>query len=201
MLINHILPCTIPHFTFLSLSQHLRRNAFLGCAKLQCSIDELIGTHGSASTVCTIGKVTVYPGGANVVPGECVFTLELRDSTTDTVHVLAGAVVKKLEDICQECGLTMTYRQMSDIPPVQCDSVIQNCIQQTCTDLNLKSRIMPSGAAHDAQNMPALGPMGMIFVASIDGVSHHHSEFTKSEDIVKGANVLLNTMYRLAKDE
>ena len=58
---------------------------------------------------------------------------------------------------------------------------------------------MPSGAGHDAQNLARIGPMGMIFVPSVGGISHSPKEFTKPEDIVNGANVLLQAV--LAVDQ
>jgi N-carbamoyl-L-amino-acid hydrolase len=56
---------------------------------------------------------------------------------------------------------------------------------------------MPSGAGHDAQDLAKIGPMGMIFVPSVGGISHSPKEFTKPEDIANGANVLLQTVLRL----
>ena len=56
---------------------------------------------------------------------------------------------------------------------------------------------MPSGAGHDAQEIAHLGPMGMIFVPSVDGISHSPREFSRPEDIANGVNVLLHTLLRL----
>ena len=53
---------------------------------------------------------------------------------------------------------------------------------------------MPSGAGHDAQEIAQIAPMAMIFVPSVGGISHSPREFTKPEDVVNGANVLLNTV-------
>jgi N-carbamoyl-L-amino-acid hydrolase len=53
---------------------------------------------------------------------------------------------------------------------------------------------MPSGAGHDAQAMAQLGPMGMIFIPSVGGISHSPKEFSRPNDIVNGANVLLRAV-------
>ena len=63
--------------------------------------------------------------------------------------------------------------------------------------LGLSSQVMPSGAGHDAQDLARICPMGMIFVPSVKGISHSPNEFTKPEDVVNGANVLLQTVLRL----
>jgi N-carbamoyl-L-amino-acid hydrolase len=53
---------------------------------------------------------------------------------------------------------------------------------------------MPSGAGHDAQEISRIAPMAMIFVPSVGGISHSPREFSKADDIVNGANVLLNAV-------
>ena len=53
---------------------------------------------------------------------------------------------------------------------------------------------LPSGAGHDAQVMAKLGPMGMIFVPSVAGISHSPKELTRWPDCANGANVLLQTI-------
>jgi len=70
-------------------------------------------------------------------------------------------------------------------------------IADSARDLGLTSRVMPSGAGHDAQAIAMLGPMGMIFVPSLGGISHAPKEFSKPGDIVNGANVLLGALLRL----
>ena len=53
---------------------------------------------------------------------------------------------------------------------------------------------LPSGAGHDAQMMARLGPMGMIFVPSVGGISHSPKELTSWEDCARGADVLLGSV-------
>ena len=56
---------------------------------------------------------------------------------------------------------------------------------------------MPSGAGHDAQDMAVITPTGMIFVPSIDGISHSPEEFSSPEAIEKGVNILLHSILDL----
>ena len=60
---------------------------------------------------------------------------------------------------------------------------------------------MPSGAGHDAQDMARLGPVGMIFVPSVGGISHSPKELTTWEDCARGADVLLKTVLELDQRE
>ncbi len=73
----------------------------------------------------------------------------------------------------------------------------QDLIDSTAQALGLSTRRMPSGAGHDAQSMAHLGPVGMIFVPSVNGVSHAPEEHTEPADVTNGANVLLGTLLAL----
>ena len=76
---------------------------------------------------------------------------------------------------------------------------VQASIEAVCARLGLKTRRLPSGAGHDAQMMATLGPMGMIFVPSVGGISHAPKEFSRWEDCARGADVLLETVLEWAK--
>ena len=78
-----------------------------------------------------------------------------------------------------------------------CDGRVKNAIETSARGLGLSATHLPSGAGHDAQHMARLGPIGMIFVPSVGGISHAPQEFTKPRDVVNGANVLLQTILTL----
>jgi N-carbamoyl-L-amino-acid hydrolase len=82
-------------------------------------------------------------------------------------------------------------------PPAMADPEIQAKIEQAAAGLGLKTTRLPSGAGHDAQWMARLAPMGMIFVPSIQGISHSPKELTSWQDCANGANVLLRTLLLL----
>ena len=71
---------------------------------------------------------------------------------------------------------------------------VQKAIEAACAALGLRTMRLPSGAGHDAQAMATLGPMGMIFVPSVAGISHSPKEFTAWDDCARGADVLLRTV-------
>ena len=74
---------------------------------------------------------------------------------------------------------------------------IRDIIERSAQGMGLSSRRMPSGAGHDAQSIALFAPVGMIFVPSVDGISHAPEEFTEPQDITNGANVLLRTLLEI----
>jgi N-carbamoyl-L-amino-acid hydrolase len=81
--------------------------------------------------------------------------------------------------------------------PALTDKHLQTLIGQSAKGLGLSTQLMPSGAGHDAQEMANLGPIGMIFIPSVGGISHSPKEFSRPGDIENGANVLLETVLGL----
>src|SRR5207247_2590286 len=91
-------------------------------------------------------------------------------------------------------GTSFTFVESNVHLPALTDPRIQAVITRAAHDLGLSTRLMPSGAGHDAQAMARLGPAGMIFVPSINGISHSPKELSRPKDIENGANVLLQTL-------
>jgi N-carbamoyl-L-amino-acid hydrolase len=75
--------------------------------------------------------------------------------------------------------------------------VIQKGIEAAAADLGLSVMHLPSGAGHDAAPLSRIGPMGMIFVPSVGGISHSPRELTSWEDCANGADTLLGAILRL----
>ena len=94
-------------------------------------------------------------------------------------------------------GAACSTSTVEDVP-VACDPRVIDAADAAARDLGLPYRRMTSGAYHDAMIMGARVPMGMIFVPSAGGISHHPDEYTAPEDLDRGVAVLAGTLERLA---
>jgi N-carbamoyl-L-amino-acid hydrolase len=176
----------------------MRRDAFQGLAEFAGEIDRILEENGGDASVATIGRVALRPGAANVVPARVEFTLEVRDIDPDVLAELGNGFRKAISAIARRRGLMFEYEVLSEIDPVSCDRAILAAIEAAAASLGAPTKRLPSGAAHDAQMMAELAPIGMIFVPSKDGRSHSPAEWTSWESIEIGANCLLRTLYALA---
>ena len=177
---------------------NMRRDALLGLSEFAGEIGRILEENGGENSVATIGRVELTPGAANVVPARVDFSLEVRDLDPDVLGELAIGFSKALSAIARRRGLMFEYEIRSEIDPVSCDPSIVATIDAAAKSLGTPTKRMPSGAAHDAQMMSELAPIGMIFVPSKDGRSHSPAEWTSWESIEIGANCLLRTLYALA---
>ncbi len=177
---------------------NMRRDAFQGLAELSSEIPRILEENGSPRSVATIGRVELFPGAANVVPGRAEFSLEVRDTDPAIISQLSDAFRRVLSAIARRRELMFEFDVMSELTPVKCDSGIVDTISALCREMGINATRMHSGAAHDTQIMSTITRAGMIFVPSKEGRSHSPSEWTAWEDIELGANTLLNTLYHLA---
>lgn len=177
---------------------NMREDTFQGLAEFSSQIDRILEEYGSPNSVATIGRVELQPGAANVIPGQAVFSLDVRDTDIHVLDDLSAAFRRALSAIGRRRGLMFEFSIISEIRPVQCASEIVQTISQSVEALNIKAMHLNSGAAHDAQIMSSITPAAMIFVPSKEGRSHSAAEWTAWEDIEAGCNVLLNTLRRLA---
>jgi N-carbamoyl-L-amino-acid hydrolase len=82
--------------------------------------------------------------------------------------------------------------------PVPMDPAVVAAIEAACRRLGVPYQRMPSGAGHDAMNMARIAPAGMIFIPCRGGVSHNPDEYAAPADIVRGIDVLTETLATLA---
>lgn len=176
----------------------MRRDPLMGLAEFAGEIPRILEEHGSGESRATIGKVALLPGVANTIPGEVVFSMDVRDIAAESLEELHVGFRRVLSAIARRRSLMFEFEVLSRVEPVPCAAPIVGAIERTVERLELPARRMPSGAAHDAQIMSHIAPIGMIFVPSKGGRSHSPAEWTAWKDIENGANVALQTLLSLA---
>jgi N-carbamoyl-L-amino-acid hydrolase len=144
--------------------------------------------------VGTVGRIQAFPGAPNVIPGKVVCSLELRDLDDAKVDSMFAQIQAEAKKIGAQNGTQFAYSELHVNFAAPSDPRMRKIITDAARGLGLSTRAMPSGAGHDAQAIAQLGPMGMIFVPSVGGISHSPKEFSRPKDIVNGANVLLRTV-------
>jgi N-carbamoyl-L-amino-acid hydrolase len=149
--------------------------------------------------VGTVGQLAVSPNVPNIVPGAVQLTIELRDLSSQKIAGLAGQIRERAKEIAQRTRTAITMRPAAHHDEALATPEIQKAIEAACGRLSLESRRLPSGAGHDAQMMAKVGPMGMIFVPSVGGISHSPKELSRWEDCTRGADVLLETVRQMAE--
>jgi N-carbamoyl-L-amino-acid hydrolase len=151
--------------------------------------------------LATVGSIRLDPGLINVVPRKAVLTVDLRNPEEHQLKEAEQHLIDYLEALSLEEGVSIEKKQLARTLPVTFDPEIVRMIETSARMLGQPIRRMTSGAGHDAQMMARICPAAMIFVPSVNGVSHNPAEHTEPEHLVLGANVLLKTVLALSYGE
>jgi hydantoinase/carbamoylase family amidase len=176
----------------------LRRDALAGAAEAIGAVERIARGSRSATTVGTVGVVRAFPGAINVVPGSAELDVDVRDSDLEAREAVVAEIAAAARAIGVARGLGVAMDDIVVDTPVTCDPAVVSAADAACAELGITPRRMTSGAYHDAMIMGRRVPVGMIFVPSRGGVSHHPDEYTAPEDLDRGVAVLAGTLARLA---
>ena len=148
--------------------------------------------------VSTIGKITVSPNAAAIIPGKVEMTIDLRSSSKS----LREQYIKELEEKIELMNKTGTCKiDMNNIayaPFVEMDKELVKLFKDSANSCGLTNQIMDSGAGHDTAQLSRLVPAAMIFIPCKEGLSHCPEEHAEILDISKGTAVLLKMVENLA---
>jgi N-carbamoyl-L-amino-acid hydrolase len=171
-----------------------RQDAMISAAQLTLAVNK-VATSMEGRQVATVGRIRAEPGAPNVIPGRVVMSLEIRDLDAAKMQEVFDKVRIEADEIAEAQQTAISFAELDVAsPPAPTDLRVRKIIAQAAQDLGLSYKFMPSGAGHDAQDMTHVAPTGMIFVPSVDGISHSPKEFTSTEDMANGANVLLRSI-------
>jgi len=180
---------------------HLRRDAFQGLAEFNARISAAFAGVVTPQTVWTIGHVALHPGAHSIVPGRAEFAMQWRDGDTARLAVMEKIIRDTAKAVAEERGLTVHFGEMLGLEPVQMDATLRSALVESAkAEAPEQWREMPSGALHDATNVSAHMPVAMLFVPSINGISHAFGEDTDEADLTKGLNVLAGAVQRIGRN-
>jgi N-carbamoyl-L-amino-acid hydrolase len=177
---------------------HLRRDAFQGLAEFNARINERFRNVVTPETVWTIGHVALHPDAHSIVPGRAVFSMQWRDADAERLKRMEEIIRATAAEVAGDRGLGLDFGPMLGLEPVAMDARLRGALEAAAEEAAPgKWRAMQSGALHDATNVAVHMPVAMLFVPSIDGISHAFEEDTDERDLVTGLKVLAGAVARI----
>src|SRR5215212_7521648 len=178
----------------------LRRDALGGAVSMIEQIREAALRMGRPA-VATVGRIQAFPGGTNITPGRCDFTIDTRHAEPGPRQDLIGEIEGIIRRVAEERGLDATIDVMMDHDPVPMNAEVRAEIEASMQSLGLRYLVMPSGAGHDSEILAPRFPTAMLFVPSRDGKSHTPEEHTPVDWVVPGVQAVAGALHRLAYGE
>ena len=146
-----------------------------------------------------MGRVSVQPGAAAIVPGYAELDLQYRDPSDEILDILEAEVDRVVEEVSSRVPVRISVEPARPrIAPVKLDPVLQGQLALAAEQCAPQKWVeMPSGAYHDAGVISEVMPAAMLFIPSVGGISHDFSEDSHEEDIVLGCQVLAEATAQL----
>lgn len=175
----------------------LRHDPLLAAARCILMFEELCHVQVDDGLRITTGKLEVQPGSITTVPGSVEFSVDIRDFDPERLSEISIDIQQKIQQIANEMLLECSILVAGSVVPVKLSHDIARFVAAAADELGAKSVVLPSGASHDAAEISKIISTGMIFVPSVNGLSHVPEESTSSADLKLGTQVLLETMLRI----
>jgi allantoate deiminase len=175
----------------------LRFDALTGASEFVVEVERRAAAF--PTTVATVGKLDAEPGSFTTVPGLARLALDVRDVDSERQRELFEELLDQAMRIATRRGLELSAELVSDQSPVVLHKPVRERLAKAALERGVSFRVLPSGATHDAAHVAKVAPTGMLFVPSREGLSHTPEEWSRVEDIARGAEVMAAAL--LALDE
>lgn len=174
-----------------------RHDALLGAAQCALLIETIVKEVDRNDVVATVGKMDVIPNSANIISGECRLIMELRTPDSDMKEMALEKFSEGLIKIQTERGVSFERKIILNQAEVSMDETVKEALREGCGTVQKQEVELVSMAGHDSVHMTGIAPTGMLFVQSINGISHSRYELTEMDDIEKAANAMLKAVLML----
>ena len=179
-------------------SMRRRRDALAAAAEVILGVKEL--AEADDRFVATVGQLNVTPNAVNIVPGKVQLAIETRAADDRVLAEVRAKIMSLLERPASKSGVVITKENDFHVAAVPLSESVRKVIEQSAAECGVSFQAMPSWAGHDAQIFAASGvPTGMIFVPSINGVSHSKEESSDFQSVTQAVKVLEKTLKTLAE--
>ncbi len=170
-----------------------RRDALVAASKLVVQIQKM-AAEDEICRVATAGALDVSPNAVNVVPGRATIGVEFRDLEMSALEAAERELTRAARRSEETDGVEITINRHRFTDPVPIVAAMQDWVGEAAERAGFTWERVPSGAGHDAQAIATIAPMAMLFVPSVEGISHAVQEYSSPEDCANGAQVLLELL-------
>ena len=170
-----------------------RQDALVSASRLVMAVQRL-ARELETCRVATVGSIRVHPNAVNVIPGNVHLGVEFRDISMASIGSAEEELRRAANEIATSDGVEISIERHRFTDAVPVGVHMQDLVQEAANQSGLAQQRLPSGAGHDAQAMASITDSAMLFVPSVNGISHSPEEFSTPEDCANGAQVLMNLL-------
>ena len=181
----------------------MRRDALVAASELIVAVEKVCRRYSHVEqgrVVGTVGAMKIEPGVINAIPGRAELSVDIRSISAEAKKRVVQLVQAQIGEIARRRNIEAEILPLREEDPVPLDKRLVRLLKECCEVRNIAYEVMPSGAGHDAMQMAKITAAGMLFIPSRRGISHSPLEWSEPEDICLGAQLLLDSMIRVANE-
>ena len=167
----------------------LRRDALAAAAECVLAVERIAAA--DPELVGTVGRIEASPGAINVIPGNVVFTVDVRAPRDELRHACVNEIRSAIKSLCSKRKIRVEIENLQELGVAPCAEWLMAQMERAVAAEGIKLRRLPSGAGHDGMALKSIADIAMLFVRCQDGISHNPAESVTAEDAGAGARVLL----------
>ena len=174
-----------------------RHDALVGASQVVLAVRAVADEFGPDTVLGSVGRFTVEPNSPVVVPARVRLAADLRALDGETVEAAHRSFLTKIADITEAGEVTVEIESAALRPSTRYQDSGIALAGEVADELGLRWRAMPTMAGHDSVNLKELVPTVMLFIPSVDGVSHNEREFSTDAQMLAGLHTLTETARRM----
>jgi len=167
-----------------------RRDALCAAAEIVLAVERCARRESARGSVATVTTVQCLPGTMNVIPGSVTLMVDIRGIDGTSMDRLVKRIIAQGDQVGETRGVMVQVDLLSQGTPTVFAPGMVETLTQIVQAIGYAPMLLPSGAGHDAQCLAHLVDVGMLFVPSVDGISHSPDELTRPDDVVAGVRAL-----------
>ncbi|AFM11942.1 Zn-dependent hydrolase [Turneriella parva] len=172
-----------------------RRDAFTALSELNVFVEKY--ALSIPNLVATVGMAQVRPGGANVIPGEVYFSLDIRHGDQPVLDRATEVILGEATAIASRRNIEMVIETQEAQAVVKCEPLLVNKMASAMEFHSHRPYRLASGAGHDTAILSKVTPTAMLFIRSPGGISHNPIETVTVEDVAAAIEVFVTFLRSL----
>jgi len=181
-----------------STPMNMRVNAGLAMARI-LEMVQTVAMAEQPGAVGGVGQMKFSPNSRNVLPGQVVFTVDIRTPDQAKLDRMRAAIEKEAAKICEALDVGCAVEAVGHFDPVTFDPVLVGRVRSAAEKLGYSHMNIISGAGHDACWAAKVAPATMVMCPCVGGLSHNEAEDISREWAAAGADVLFHAVLETAE--
>ncbi|KAB1645063.1 M20 family metallo-hydrolase [Gulosibacter chungangensis] len=180
-----------------------RKDALLGAAGMIVAARDVADqfTDEQEMVVTSCGEISVFPNSPVVVASEVQLLIDIRSTSVERLAEADAELIRRFEAAAERADVVLERGKEHIWGANEYDAKGQALAAAAADSLGLSHSQVRTLAGHDSTNLKDMVPTIMLFVPSVDGITHNEKEFTKDEDMLAGVSLLTEVLRRVTAGE